>query len=71
MTEVVCWDESATSPWNKTVDTSFLRRMEGDTCPAEIRDTRDRLQLCIRVKGHSGRHMAVERRCSYPTAVWL
>jgi hypothetical protein len=44
--------------------------MDGDLCEAEKVDSWGRIQLCIRVHGHTGRHMATNWNTDYPTAVW-
>jgi hypothetical protein len=66
------WDETFNPRVvaNKAIDTSFLVNMSGDLCDAEYRDGWDRLQFCVRVAGHTGRHLATEWKCRYPTAVW-
>jgi hypothetical protein len=66
------WDETnyPHKVANKAIDTSFLADMTGDLCDAEYRDGWGRLQSCVRVAGHTGRHLATEYRCRYPVAVW-
>jgi hypothetical protein len=66
------WDETQhpRKVWGKAIDTSFLANMSGDLCDAEYRDGWGRVNFCVRLPGHTGRHLATEHRCRYPVAVW-
>jgi hypothetical protein len=64
------WDETMPGYTGKHLDISFIENMSGDLCDAPYLDGWGRHHECIRVEGHTGRHMAVSWGCNYPVAVW-
>lgn len=71
MSEPFEWDRA--EPYGveyKRIDTTFLRDMDGDFCDADHVDSWGHEHACLRLPGHTGRHLALEYLGRYPVAVW-
>lgn len=64
------WDETMPGCTGKHINLSFLADMQGDFCNAPYLDGWGRHHECVRLPGHTGRHLATDRLCRYPVAVW-
>lgn len=65
------WDASSNgTDWHTSIDMRFLRDMNGPICGQHHQDYQGLEHVCIRLPGHTGRHLAVDFGVHYPTAVW-